>query len=196
MTCCKSNTGPRAPSQHKDRPIQVRWFPCHRQDSHWDVLSLTWESPHLARPSPSLRRPPGPLIVIHLNGAMIAHVRKTCEIYKFNLDGGWFPCPTWRIWFSYPLAIVQQFGGGIFEFGQDNFAKFCQGGIPSCKNWIYGHFWITFEQMFGNEGFSFFGEIWAFKYIVQFISHLILRTKCAKDIVTSVRCLISILGNG
>ena len=70
----KSNTGPRVSSQHKDRPIQVRWFPCQRQDGHWNVLSLTWESPYLTRLPPLIETAPGPLIVIHLNGAVIAHM--------------------------------------------------------------------------------------------------------------------------
>ena len=50
-----------APSQYKDRLIYVWRFPCSRQDGRYDVLSLTWESPFLVRPSFLLRRPPGPL---------------------------------------------------------------------------------------------------------------------------------------
>ena len=49
----------RAPSQYKDRLIFEWRFPCLTA-----VLSLTWESPYLGRPSFLLRRPPGAVITL------------------------------------------------------------------------------------------------------------------------------------
>ena len=85
------------------------------------------------------------------------HITKTCEIYKFNLDGGMISLPDLENLIFLSLGNCPAIWGEVYlnldRMILANLAIFFQGGIPSCKNYIYGHFWITFEQMFGNEFF-------------------------------------------